>query len=89
MKELFLKYLDEYCPYLVVDSTVDGTIYLDCDGYDYWDIYEDGLEYGGKFSQPETIDKTLKKIVHRRGYKVAEFFKDGKMFSEFIKENKN
>ena len=90
MRELFLEYLEMYCPHLWVDSTFDGTIInLICDCYDYSDVYDYGLEYGGTFSLPETIDETLKEIAHEQGYKITEFFKDGKMFSEFIKEKKN
>ena len=54
---------------------------MDIDGYDGGDVYEDDLEGGAKFSNPDSIDKEIRESCKHFGEPYPT-----KSFKEFCKE---
>ena len=80
-REDFIEWIRQYFDWIGFLHTTDGTVFMDMDGYDGGDVYEDGLEGGAKFSNPDSVDKEIREACKhfREPYPT-------KSFKEFCKE---
>ena len=68
MKEKFIAYIDKYCPWLGYIKCSNGTFFLVCNGCECGDVTDKGLEWGGKFSDPNSIDKSVREMAKEFTY---------------------
>ena len=79
-KEAFINYIKKYCNTLVVEKTIDGTVFLNRDGKDWENINDDSLELfpDTLFCDPESVDDFID---------FAEEEKPTRTYSDFLKRN--
>ena len=58
----FIEWINDYTDWIGFHESTSGkTVFMDMDGYDGGDVYEYGLESGAKFSNPDSVDKEIRK----------------------------
>ena len=79
-KETFISYIKKYCNTLVVEKTIDGTMFLNRDGKDWGNINNDSLELFPDvlFHDPKSVDDFID---------FAEEEKPARTYSDFLKRN--
>ena len=60
-REDFIEWINANTDWIGFHTSTSGkTVFMDMDGFDGRDVYEDGLESGARFSNPSSVDEEIR-----------------------------
>lgn len=78
----FMEWINNYTDWIGFHESTSGkTVFMDMAGFDGGDVYEDGLESGAKFANPDSVDKEIREACKHFGESYPT-----KSFKDFCKE---